>query len=170
MKSDNHNSIDALRVWIPQMPLTHFVTFNFNDGRTIESAIRAIKKWHAGVDRVLLGKHFNKYPLEQRTFFLAFFEHMDTNLHAHALVCCPYDDFNAIAKQTWDKIVPSGSLHISGDESDQRIHQFKPDLERLYHPIDTPEGKDIVINYVLKEQHKDENYSNFLLSSVFLPK
>ncbi|MCI5048728.1 MAG: hypothetical protein MRY32_00130 [Rickettsiales bacterium] len=133
-------------------------------------ARRLIYKWQAGVDRQLLGKHFNKMHADKRTRFIAFFEHMDTNLHAHALVICHHSNFNTIAKATWAKLVTSGSLHISGDLMDRYKHHHNPELERLYEPLDTPEGRDYVTRYVLKEQWKDETYANFILSDEFLPK
>lgn len=166
--TDRLSAVRVLRDWLLEQPFTHFVTFNFNRDETLASATAKIRLWHAGVDRQLLGKRFNKTPAEKRTFFYAFFEHIDTNLHAHALLICPDDRFNPIAKAVWKRLVPSGDLHIGNDQADINHGVTLP--VDLHQPITSPEGREYAVRYALKEQWKAENYQHFILSSAFLNK
>lgn len=92
----------------------YFVTANFNRDTNWWGAKKALKDWHAGIDRRLLGGRWAKKE-GKRTFFIAGFEGAETNQHWHmklTLRCDKNEKFENIAPEVWESIVPGGSLDI----------------------------------------------------------
>jgi hypothetical protein len=118
---------DELVGFYSKMAFTHALTLAWNaDVRprptaprlSIERARRDIGALLAHVDRRLLGTRFHKKP-DQRTSGVFFFEHVDRNLHAHALIRVQPSrllDFHHLFPNdrggTWNDIVPSGSYSL----------------------------------------------------------
>tara|TARA_B100000989_G_C19447988_1_gene430417 strand:- start:425 stop:955 length:531 start_codon:yes stop_codon:yes gene_type:complete len=167
---NRRKAVRELRDWLLTIPFTHFITFNFNRQATHKSATNALRKWHAGIDRRMLGRHFNKLDASNRTFFWAFFEHAETNLHAHALVICHKAEFNDLAQAVWKCVIPSGTLDISRDLTEMTQFLKQPEIVEQYYNTQAQRDLQNIVSYVLKEQWKDVAYDSFLCSSMFLPK
>ena len=84
--SKNKEMRCAVREMIMEQGADHFVTAVFNRETTFAGARESLKKWHALVDGCLLGSRWQKKPAHERTFFMAFAEHPDSNLHYHLML------------------------------------------------------------------------------------
>jgi hypothetical protein len=102
----------SMQRWLSAMGWNYFVTFNFNTHTTLESGRTTMKRFHAKLDRTLYGRNFNTLTVHERTAFIAFPEHVDSNLHYHAMLHTRNPDFSSTALKSWSSIIPSGTLHI----------------------------------------------------------
>ena len=104
------------------MGAEYFVTLNFNRDTNYEAARKALKAWHAFVDKALLGGSWSRKARNERTFFIACVEHLDSNIHWHVMLrLCEGANtqrFEAVAEQCWEKLVKSGSLKMWHLETD----------------------------------------------------
>ncbi|HEU5047675.1 MAG TPA: hypothetical protein VFT64_07520 [Rickettsiales bacterium] len=141
----------ALTDWLASLPSDYYVTFNFNTHTTLASGRTTLKRFHAMLDRKLYGRHFNRMKPDERTLFIAFPEHVESNLHYHALLCSKHPDFTSTAEKIWESILPSGSLHII-DLNAKGASKF--DLLNI-------------AQYNTKELHRDSRYEDFIISSQF---
>ncbi|MGB4107665.1 MAG: hypothetical protein WBK55_07695 [Alphaproteobacteria bacterium] len=139
--------LPKFKVWLDSQNFTHFMTLVFNRPETLDSARDKLKKFHANIDRRILGTNWYKKPPEERTFFIAFPEHIQSNLHYHLLTRVNREHierFEQHAPDVWETLVKSGSIDI------------QPFTGRL--------------DYCLKEQYKDQNYRAFIISREFCSK
>jgi hypothetical protein len=118
---------DELVGFYSRMSFTHALTLCWNADvhprltaprLSIERARRDIGMLLARIDRRLLGTRFHKKP-DLRTNGVFFFEHVDRNLHAHALIRVQPGwllDFHRLFPKdrggAWNDIVPSGSYSL----------------------------------------------------------
>ncbi len=133
------------------MEADYFVTANFNRDTSYEAARKALKGWHARVDKVLLGGSWSRKARAERTQFVAFVEHLESNLHWHLLLRlgegADEQRFEQVAEGCWLRLVKSGSL----------------DVEK----IDTSADRARVANYVTKDLWRREARDGFVLSGEF---
>jgi hypothetical protein len=97
----------------------YFVTASLHKAANQLTARNALKDWHKRLDRKLLGGRCHRKD-DARTFFMAFVEGGETNLHWHMLVklnCEKHDLFSPVAEQAWSQVVPSGTLDIQQIQS-----------------------------------------------------
>jgi len=123
--SARHKS--ALIGFYAKQGFTHVLTLCWNaDVRaprtrrkvSLEQARRDVGAMLAGVDRRLVGTKFNRKP-DRRTRAVFFFEHVDSNIHAHGLLRVERDrllSFHRLFPHSrggcWNKVVPSGSYRL----------------------------------------------------------
>ena len=144
------------KAWIDHWakePFHYFVTATFNDERPVASAHRALDRWHKYIDRKVVGSAHTKKPLSERVFFVAMFEHLDTNIHAHMMLRLPelskFKRFTDHAENEWRKIVSSGDI----------------DLKAFWFPT----GNIAASMYAGKDLHNPENYVAAMISGQNLP-
>ncbi len=93
------------------------MTLNFNRDTDYTAARKALKAWHARVDKALLGGSWSRKARNERTFFIACVEHLDSNIHWHVMLRlgegADTKRFDAVAEQCWEKLVKSGSLELA---------------------------------------------------------
>ncbi len=142
----------ALRQWILDHGADLFVTANFNRDTNSEAARRNLKRWHARIDRALLGASWAKKAINQRTFFVAFVENTDSNLHYHMLLKLSDPQAKArfldIAESAWLGLVKSGSLDIK--------------------PIETRNDLARTAAYATKQLYRSDRLEQFILSTEFI--
>ena len=147
MTTQNQIINEIEKLIIEQQP-NYFVTLAFNDYQTPYVADRKLKKFSALLDGFYLGRKFYKKPIEERTLFFAFAEHMESNFHYHLAVVVKDEQkpsFEIMADFFWWKIVNNGSTKI--------ISKYSDDF----------------IPYILKELHKPNNYESYRISTEFMP-
>ncbi len=84
-----------------------------HDEMSIDSATGKLMAFGVMINRKLHGQNFHKKPRNQHTSFIAFIEHIDSNLHFHAvLTTSECEGFDKYAAAIWTKLVEAGSLHI----------------------------------------------------------
>ena len=71
--------------WLNDSSFNVAMTLNYNGAVSLGGAGGRIRTLFRDVDRVLLGSRFNKYK-DARTEGLFFFEHVNSNIHAHGLL------------------------------------------------------------------------------------
>ena len=106
----------AMNEMVRDMDADYFVTLNFNRDTNYEAARKALKAWHARVDKALLGGSWSRKVRNERTFFIACVEHLESNIHWHVMLRlgegADTQRFEAVAEQRWEKLVKSGSLKM----------------------------------------------------------
>ena len=161
----------ALREMLQGEGINYFVTANLNwekklipgrnmfdrwhahltRGPEFAKARNALRQWHAEVDRSLLGSKWSKKDASERTFFAAFPEHADHNLHYHLLLRLPgewlSEEFQLLAIDHWGRVVPGGSLDVQ--------------------PLLTDEDVQNVVRYATKDFLRKDLMENFFLSTEF---
>lgn len=145
---DKKRLTQSMGEWLQDHGFTHFVTLAFNRMETIDSARKNLNKFHAKLDRKILGKNYYKKPKDQRTFFVAFIEHMNSNFHYHLLLKTPNQYISRLEfhlDSSWQKVVNSGSSNV------QAIYDHRG-----------------CTSYCLKEQSNLKHFNNFILSHEFL--
>lgn len=126
----------AMREFLASKKFTHCGTAVFNRETCLNAGLKKLRHWHALLDRALLGHRWAKAPLDKRTFFIAFPEHIDSNLHYHILIDAKVSTitcFEQLAKKIWVDSVKSGSFDIQALYDDygaalyatKGIHQIK---------------------------------------------
>lgn len=148
------DNTDALRQAVQQMlsqhNFTHFVTLAFNRDTDINGARKTLGAWHGRLDSKLLGHRWAGRPEAERTFFIAFPEHISTNLHYHLMVRpaagrkCQFDD---VAGVIWTGLVASGSINIQPITNRKKLN-----------------------SYVTKELNCASSFENFVISTEFSKK
>ena len=131
-----------------------FITANFNRDTNYTAARKAIKGWHARIDKKLLGGRWSKKPNNERTQFVAFVEHEDSNLHLHLMVRLgdgtrPWK-FQLMASECWRKLIGSGTMDVR--------------------KINSPTDRERIANYITKELPQNRAIEHFILSNEFTTK
>lgn len=127
---------------------THFVTLSMNDYQNIEDVRRKVRELHSRIDRRLLGSKWYKKPKDQRTFFIGFHEHINSNHHVHLLM----------------RVKPEFERYIEGIVGYEWCHLTEKgtvDIQSIY--------SDGCVPYCLKEQYKSQNFESFIVSTEFIP-
>lgn len=147
-----------LRDFVLNMNLPMFGTLVVNPADTTFTAEEKLKRFHRMLDMKILGRNLKKYEEQDRTFFIAFPEQFSSFPHYHLLIR-PAKDFRLdknqlactryyfFAPQIWKKICPEGCSKFSF----------------LQHQVD----KRKTTYYSLKRAWKENNFSNFVVSSEF---
>lgn len=97
---------------------THAVTLVWNpeDGKLSAERVHADTAIaHGRLDRTLMGKRFNKRPVDERTGYVGFIEHPEANTHAHFAWRVPikhHARFEAVFKEQWDHLHPYGDVDV----------------------------------------------------------
>lgn len=146
--SINPSILQQMVPFLCDQNFTHFITLCMNDFQTVDVVRNRVRELHGRLDRGLLGSKWYKKPSDERTFFIGFHEHIDSNHHIHLLMRVkPQHEermFQIIIPE-WLHLTPKGTVKI------------KP-IDRL----DTCSG------YCLKEQYKLQNYESFIVSTEFI--
>ncbi len=138
----------SARDWLDSFQFNYFVTAVFNCQTSEQSAKSALKKWHSRVDRQLLGPKWSCKATSERTFFVAFEEHPDSNRHYHLMLHSNQPTtFEEVAETTWLKIVPSGALDVQ--------------------PLATNADKMRTTAYATKGLWQKQSLNNFIVSTEF---
>lgn len=149
--AENNRIRKAVNELLRDMNLEYFLTANFNRDTNYEAARKTLKAWHAHLDRKLLGGSWSKKAQNERTQFVAFAEHFDSNLHWHLLLRlgdgADAKRFEAVADQCWNKLVIGGSMDVQH--------------------LDTDADKARTANYVTKDLWQQRAIESFVLSGEF---
>ena len=103
--------------WIDEHQWDDYLTVNFNCASTITSGKQQFGKLCQRIDSFLLGPRYRK-QVANRTFIIAFPEHVRSNFHYHCLVKynCIGRGSHPISKHIlqyyWKQLVPSGTIHL----------------------------------------------------------
>ena len=141
---------EALRKLVLSTEPRIFATAVFNDYASPERGRAAMKRLHAKIDLKLFGRYFYKTTPEKRTFFFAFPENINSNLHFHLLIRPPQDRTErllAVAPHIWKTICPQGNLKL--------------DL------LSSEEDRQKVSFYSTKDSFIEKNFEHFIISSEF---
>jgi len=135
-----------------------FVTLNLNLPNTnIKSGYEKLKKFHGYLDRALLGKYSHRKPYDDRTLFIAFPEHIESNLHYHLMVKVMDGkkmDFIVEAPKAWKKVITSGNIEFGNREDGRNLNN---DVDRIK-----------TAWYSTKNIWNDDCRENFIISSQFI--
>lgn len=144
----------AIRNMIVGQGADYFVTAVFNRDTNFIAARNNLRDWHARIDRHLLGKHWCKKGEVERTFFWAFPEHPDSNLHYHLMVKLSdpvkREMFETIADACWQEIVSSGDMKVDYLETASDLVQMA--------------------DYSTKDLGRGDLIENYIISSMFINK
>ena len=114
-------ALERKQAWIDlivRTGATHAVTLIWNpeDGKLGLGQVRIdTAKLHCRADRALMGKRFNSLPVVQRSGYVGFIEHPETNTHAHFAWRVPVEHharFEAVLKEWWDRLHPYGDADV----------------------------------------------------------
>ena len=145
--------------FLSKLKFDFFGTIVFNNGLPnelflkLDAVRRAVYRFHQNVDRKVLGQKFWTLKEKERTFFFAFLEHLNSNIHGHLLIKVPEgksSTYAAVAPHEWKRLYPSGNLKLS--------------------PIITGESRIKTAFYSTKELYCPTNCAEFIISSEFLEK
>lgn len=91
-----------------------FVTLAFNRRISMNEAQIVLEKFHAFMDRKIVGRAFLRRP-EKRSTYIAMIEKPDANIHIHALFkMTPMQRlrFCLTADAVWKKLFPGGNVDL----------------------------------------------------------
>lgn len=138
--------------WLYDQNFTHIITFAFNRNTTLTSGRSTLKNLHARLDRSLLGSKWFEKPKSERSMFIAYPEHMTSNLHYNMLLKVDPTNIDKATKkipQIWSNLVSSGS-------TDVKLTSEAHDLINLF-------------SYQIKEQaYSSKSSEAYILSNEFL--
>ena len=141
----------ALQYIVERLNPQIFGTIVFNRLIGLSKQRKYLSRFHHRVDKKILGPNFFKLPKEERTFYIAFPEHIDSNVHYHLMILPGQNKhflYQMYAPKIWRKVCPGGSIDLVRLESGANLK--------------------ITSRYSTKEAWKDLNYENFIISSEFL--
>jgi hypothetical protein len=141
----------SLRDWLVSLQFPVEATVAFNCDNHLHRGRRDLGRFHKLCDKKLLGPNFYKMAESERTLFIAFPEHIDTNLHYHLLIKPAKNRISSYlehAPAIWEKICRSGSLELT--------------------TIDSLEAAIKTSRYCCKTSWEDLHYQNFILSGEFM--
>lgn len=99
--------------WLKQQNFSHIATLTFNGGASTEHAYATLKRWHARMDRLMLGRHWLDAPVERRLFSVFFMENDNGTRHWHGMARSgDIAGFADNALKAWKKYVPYGGTHV----------------------------------------------------------
>lgn len=118
--------------WLQQQRFNFIVTLTFNGNASAEHAYGTLKRWHARMDRAMLGRYWLDAPAEQRLFSVFFMENDNGTRHWHGLARSnSIVGFADSALKAWKKYVPYGSAHIDlYDQNGNWAHYIVKRLDR----------------------------------------
>jgi len=151
--SERKDYQQALCQMLCEFPTDFFVTAIFNKLELSHRIAKGkLKRFHAVLDRKLIGKRWSQKP-DQRTQFIAVPEIKCGKLHYHMLVAIPdqgsHEKFKLYAPKLFrTKISVGGSLDID--------------------PIQSDTGHGKVADYMTKVCYQEEAIENYVLSSEFV--
>jgi len=100
-----------------------YVTFAFNDDRYRNKATDKLAGFFAHMNRKIAGARWQKKPMQKLLHGAIIFEHLNSNLHAHALLNGPtyvhLNDLQKNAERVWEKITKSGDVLVEDIENVQ---------------------------------------------------
>lgn len=138
--------------WLKNQNFTHVVTLAFNRKTLLNGARLSLRRFHARLDRALLGANFYKKSSNKRSFFYAFPEHINSNFHYNMLLRVSakhVDKTTAILGEKWSKVVTSGSVDV---KLISNVHDYSN-----------------LLHYQVKEQsYNITSYQSYILSNEFL--
>ncbi len=141
----------AVRDFSIDQNVGYFITANFNRVTNDAAARKTLKAWHAHVDKQLLGGSWSKKTSGVRTFFLAYVEHLNSNMHWHLLLRlganADDDRFVEVAADCWQTLVRSGSMDVR--------------------KLNTDADKARAASYATKELWRDDALVRFIVSTEF---
>lgn len=134
----------GMRALVNSHDWTYCVTIAFNrDGMSLDAGRSTLKNWQCRMNRRMYGQRWMK---KETTFFVAFPEHIGTNLHYHILIKVPNQQNKMrtvlAVEDALKTICPSGTYDIQ-----------EPTKEN--------------IEYAMKDTYKQINFNNFIVSSEF---
>lgn len=142
----------AMRSFVISLDPAYFVTANFNvPNMTLDQSRDALCEFDKRVNRRFHNKRFCHVNPSERLFFIAFPEHLNSNLHYHLLTRVPFQfkpRFEIYATYEMKRVIPSASLRVDK----LRTHE---DVRKATF-------------YSSKDNFKIEHYDNFILSTEFL--
>lgn len=104
-----------------------FVTFVFNDEFSKNKATDKLAGFFAHINRKIAGSRWQKKPMENLLHGAIIFEHMNSNLHAHALLNAPIyvslNDLQRNAEPIWKKMAIAGNVLVE-DAGNARIRSW----------------------------------------------
>lgn len=140
----------ALRSFLVNLDLPLFVTVTFNKSLSIAKAQKLLNEFHYEIQKSLWGKKFYRIPAEQRIFFIAFPEHIQTNIHYHLMLRVPreyQERFKSSAQKALSRVLASADLQIDEPPSITDVTKTK--------------------FYSTKEISNELNYEHFVISTQF---
>lgn len=140
----------ALRSFLVNLDLPLFVTVTFNKSLSIAKAQKLLNEFHYEIQKSLWGKKFYRIPAEQRIFFIAFPEHIDTNIHYHLMLKVPPRYrvlFQIHAQNALSRVLESADLKIEEPPSPEDVIKTK--------------------FYSTKDLFNERNYEHFVISTQF---
>lgn len=141
----------AFRDWLISLDFTVAATVAFNRDSNLHRCRRDLGKFHQYCDKKMLGPNYYKMAQSERTLFIAFPEHFESNLHYHLLVKPAKNriaHYLEVAPAIWDGICRSGSMEAS--------------------TIDSSESEIKASRYCCKELWSELHYQNFIISNEFM--
>ncbi len=149
--STNHKELQAaLRSFLISLDLPLFVTVAFNKSLSIAKAQKLLNEFHYEIQKLLWGRKFYRIPAEHRIFFIAFPEHIQTNIHYHLMLRVPreyQERFKISAHEALRRILASADLQIHEPHSQADLIKTKL--------------------YSTKDLFNELNYEHFVISTQF---
>ena len=139
LQTDRHRMRDALIEFASRRERTHWVTLNTHRDLSIDHAYRRLKRWRVEMLRRLHGRKFHRVPERERFEYFGA-PHFTAVVEPHFHLACsvpPHltEKFLRHAATRWKAIVPSGTCHIEGIDTDpsspRRIAAY---ALRVFHP------------------------------------
>ena len=113
--------------WIGTFGYTQSATLVFNDYDITRFDARcSLKDLHARLDRLALGKLWQKKPMDERLDSISFIENPATNLHYHMLWRAPRleEELVEALPGIWEKLVHSGDAKNRAIQPDDHIYWY----------------------------------------------
>lgn len=104
---------DTITGFVASQDWSWAVTAVFNRDTSPAGGRRALKAFHARIDRAFLGRNWQHAPADRRSFALWFPEHVQSNLHFHGMIRVPAefaDRFLTVGAGAWKDLAPAGNL------------------------------------------------------------
>jgi len=114
-------ALERKQAWIDtivRFEATHAVTLIWNpeDGRLgLQQVHIDARQVHCRIDRALMGRSFNLLSVSERSGYVGFTEHPETNTHAHLAWRVPVEHharFEDVLKDWWDRLHPYGEATV----------------------------------------------------------
>ncbi len=87
----------------------------------VEQVHKDLHWLHGRVDRKLFGTRFNQLPDDQRTAFVGFIEHLNSNTHIHLAWRVPVarvEQFDAVVTEAWLAMGPAATINVQSIRDD----------------------------------------------------
>ena len=120
----------AIRKMLKTYKADYMITINFNRATNFDAAKKILKELQARINRKLFGKWWLRKPVSERTEFVAFVEHPNSNFHYHVLFRLAEMSksklliFRLTLEPYLKSVIASGTVHVSKlmtDEDKARI-------------------------------------------------